>query len=245
MIRYSLSIFSMVALMACQSPQKNASMTSDSTESNTANAGEWHALFDGKSLDGWHTYGQSKAGAAWTAEDSILHFSPKAAVNPGDRGDLVTNEAYDNFDLKLEWKISKNGNSGILFYVQEDTSKYKNTYNTGMEMQVLDNDGHPDGKIFKHKAGNLYDLIPNTKETVKPVGEWNQVQITSNNGKLDFFLNGENVVSTTLWDDDWKKLIAGSKFADMPGFGTFKSGHIALQDHGDEVWYRNIMIKRL
>lgn len=241
MIRYSLSIFSMVALMACQSPQKNTSMISDSTESKTADASEWQALFDGTSIDGWHTYGQNKVGEAWKAEDSLLHFTPGTAGG----GDLVTNDTYDNFDLKLEWKISKNGNSGIIIYVQDDTAKYKNTYNTGMEMQVLDNDGHPDGKIFKHKAGNLYDLIPNTKETVKPVGEWNQVQITSNNGKLDFYLNGENVVSTTLWDDNWKKLIAGSKFADMPGFGTFKSGHIALQDHGDQVWYRNIMIKRL
>lgn len=241
MIRYSLSIFSMVALMACQSPQKNAAMSSDSTESKTENADGWQSLFDGKTTDGWHTYGQTTAGEAWKAEDSLLHFTPGTTGG----GDLVTNEAYDNFDLKMEWKISKNGNSGIIIYVQDDTSKYKNTYNTGMEMQVLDNDGHPDGKIFKHKAGNLYDLIPNTKETVKPVGEWNQVQITSNNGKLDFYLNGENIVSTTLWDDNWKKLIAGSKFADMPGFGTFKSGHIALQDHGDQVWYRNIMIKRL
>jgi len=91
----------------------------------------------------------------------------------------VTDEEYENFDLKLEWKIAKNGNSGIIFFVHEDTAKYKATYETGPEMQVLDNDGHPDGKIVKHRAGDLYDLISCRKETVKPVGEWNAAEIKS------------------------------------------------------------------
>ena len=95
-----------------------------------------------------------------------------------------------------------------------------------------DNAGHDDGKIIKHHAGDLYDLISCSQETVKPVGEWNLAEIISNNGKLDFILNGTNVVSTTMWDDNWKKLVAGSKFKDMPDFGTYKKGRIALQDHG-------------
>ena len=112
-------------------------------------------------------------------------------------------------------------------------------------MEVLDNSGHPDSKIIKHRAGDLYDLISCSKETVKPAGEWNLAEVKCLNGKLDLFLNGENVVSTTLWDDNWKKLVAGSKFVEMPDFGTYKKGKIGLQDHGNAVWYRNIMIKKL
>ncbi len=131
------------------------------------------------------------------------------------------------------------------FNVNEDPVKFPNTYNSGPEMQVLDNDGHPDAKIHKHRAGDLYDIIPCNKETVKPYGEWNTAEIIADKGNLKLILNGVEVVATTMWDDNWKKLVAGSKFKSMPGFGTFKKGHIALQDHGDEVWYRNIVIKPL
>src|SRR5690606_1665410 len=124
-------------------------------------------------------------------------------------------------------------------------AKYPETYNTGLEMQILDNDGHPDGKIHKHRAGDLYDLIPCSKETVNSPGNWNKVDIISDKGHLEFHLNGTKVVETTLWDADWKDLISKSKFASMPGFSTYKKGRIALQDHGDEVWYRNIRIRKL
>jgi len=206
----------------------------------------WISLFDGVSTNGWHSYGKSSVGQAWKVEDGMIHLdaAAKKTYQTDGGGDMVTNNEFGNFDLKLEWKISKNGNSGIIFYVHEDSS-YKESWNTGMEMQVLDNDGHPDGKIHKHRAGDLYDLIPCTIETVRPVGEWNQVEMISNKGKLELKLNGTTVVSTTLWDDNWKQLIAGSKFKNMPGFGTYTKGKIALQDHGNEVWFKNIMIKKL
>ncbi|MEJ5964350.1 3-keto-disaccharide hydrolase [Pedobacter immunditicola] len=203
----------------------------------------WVKLFDGKTTQGWHTYGKNTAGTAWKAEKGALRFDPKA--DKAQRGDIVTDKEYSNFHLKLEWKVAPKSNSGIMLFVHEEPSKYRQTYSTGLEMQVLDNEGHPDGKITKHRAGDLYDLIKSSSEPVKPVGQWNKVEVVSNNGKLDFTLNGVKIVSTTMWDENWKNMIAGSKFATWENFGTFKSGKIALQDHGDEVWYRNISIKEL
>lgn len=233
-----LVILTAVLISSCGS-SKNTMNGSAASESQG-----WQKLFDGKSTEGWHTYGKATAGSAWKVDDGAFYLD--ASNNQADqRGDLVTNAEFDNYHLKLEWKISKDGNSGIIFYVNDNFEKYPATYNTGLEMQVLDNDGHADGKINKHRSGDLYDLIASRKEPVKPVGQWNKVEIISNNGKLDFIMNGENIVSTTLWDANWKQLVAGSKFKTMPDFGIYKSGKIALQDHGNEVWYRNIMIKKL
>ncbi|MFL5786611.1 MAG: DUF1080 domain-containing protein [Flavisolibacter sp.] len=202
----------------------------------------WQMLFDGKTTKGWHSYGQNKVTDAWKVENGALALNPAK----GEGGDLTTDKEYNNYHLKLEWKISEKGNSGVIFFVHEDP-KYKDTYNTGMEMQVLDNGtptrlGHPDGKLYTHRAGDLYDLLA-SKEAVKSVGQWNAVEIVANNGKLDFYMNGQHTLSTTMWNDTWKQMIAISKFKDMPDFGTFKSGKIALQNHGNLVWFRNIKIK--
>lgn len=206
----------------------------------------WMFLFDGVSTDGWHTYGSKSIGTAWKTVNGTLFFDAESKkefkANTG--GDIVTDEEYGNFDLKLDWKISKNSNSGICFYVKED-KKYRSMWQTGPEMQILDNDGHPDGKIKTHRAGDLYDLISSKSEPVKKVGEWNHVRIRSFNGKLDFYLNNVHIVSTTMWDDNWRSMIANSKFKNMPDFGTFRVGRIGLQDHGDPVWFRNIKIRRL
>jgi hypothetical protein len=210
---------------------------------------KWINLFDGKTTNGWHTYGKAAAGEAWKAVDGTLMFDPTNKVNGSivGGGDIVSNESFTNFHLQLEWKISKNGNSGIIFFVQDDPATYKNTWHTGPEMQVLDNDGHPDSKIISHRAGNLYDLIVGNESGVKPAEEWNKVDIIVNKGKLELILNGVTTVSTHLGDDGWKELIRRSKFAkgESPDFGKVFSGHISLQDHGDKVWYRNIRIQKL
>jgi len=205
---------------------------------------KWTSLFDGKTKDGWHTFGKTTAGEAWKVVDGALMFDPSVKVGGGD---IVTNESFTNFHLQLEWKIAKNGNSGIIFFVQNDPTKYKNTWHTGHEMQVLDNDGHPDSKIISHRAGNLYDLIVGDESGVKPAEQWNQVDIIVNKGTLVMKLNGVTTVNTHLGDDSWKELIRRSKFSkgESPDFGKVFSGHISLQDHGDQVWYRNIRIQKL
>jgi hypothetical protein len=206
----------------------------------------WQLLFDGKSKKGWHTYGKTTAGSAWKVQAGSLHLdaSAKSSYQSKGGGDLVTDGEFENFDLKLDWKISKNGNSGVMFDIKE-SPKYKETWFTGPEMQVLDNEGHSDGKIKKHRAGDLYDLISSSTEPVKPVGEWNQVEIKCDKGKLDLYMNGVNIISTTLWDDNWWKLVKGSKFVAMPDFTKYKSGRIGLQDHGCDVWFRDIRIRKL
>jgi hypothetical protein len=232
--------------MACNNGDKKSEAGTAEIKATTEDTAGWVSLFDGKTTAGWHSYGKTTAGDAWKVADGVLYLDTlKKTGWQTTGGDICTADEYENFDLKLEWKIAPKGNSGIIFYIHEDTAKYDYVWKTGPEMQVLDNDGHDDGKIIKHHAGDLYDLISCSKETVKPVGEWNQVEIISVNGKLDFILNGTNVVSTTMWEDNWKKLIAGSKFKDMPDFGTYKKGKIALQDHGNMVSYRNIRIKKL
>ena len=209
--------------------------------------GEWIQLFDGKTTKGWHSYGKKAAGDAWNVQDNALHLIQGEKDNYQTRngGDLVTNDAFDNFELKLDWKISKNGNSGIIFYVKDDPEAYKETWQTGIETQVLDISGNEDSKSFKHDVADLYDLVPSSSNAAKPFGEWNRVRIKSKNGNLEIWLNDVRVIATTLWDDHWRELVKSSKFKDMPGFGIFKEGHIALQDHGAEVWYKNIVIRKL
>jgi len=203
----------------------------------------WQLLFDGSTTKGWHNYGGRAVDSLWKASDTVLAFNGSQKKDTMSH-DIVTDEEFENFDLKLEWKIDTGGNSGIMFYVHED-SAHPRPYWTGPEMQILDNERHSDRKFPKHRAGDLYDLISCSKETVKPALEWNKVEIKSLNGKLDFWLNDENVVSTTMWDDNWNKMIANSKFKQWPGFGTYKKGRICLQDHDCNVWFRNIKIKKL
>ncbi len=236
----------LIALIGCHSPSTGSSAGSDSSTVHTADSG-WIALSNPDSIKGWHSYGKNIVGSAWNIDSGSIHLQPGArnGYQTAGGGDLVTNDSFDNFDLKLEWKIGKKANSGIIFYVHEDTTKYRETWNTGMEMQVCDKDSNEDAHSHKHEAGDLYDLIPSSTRAAKGPGEWNKVEIVSNKGKLSLFLNDVNIINTTLWDDQWKQLIANSKFKDMSGFGTFTIGHIALQDHGEEVWYRNIRIKKL
>jgi len=210
---------------------------------------KWISLFDGKTTNGWHTYGKDAVGEAWQVVDGALTLNPiaKAGFQVKGGGDIVSNESYNDFHLQLEWKISKNGNSGIIFFVQDEPKKYNYIWYTGPEMQVLDNDGHADAKIIKHRAGNLYDLVAGVEGATKPVGDWNLVDIINEKGILTLKLNGITTVTTTLGDASWADLIKNSKFSkgESPDFGKVFSGHIGLQDHGNQVSFRNIRIQKL
>jgi hypothetical protein len=242
-----LTIATLAFFAACNSQQNATNNIANNQLTDAEKKDGWSLLFDGNSYKGWHNYGKTTVGSAWKIDSNCIMLDTTVKENwqIKNGGDIVTDAEYENFHLKLEWKIAKDGNSGIIFYVNEDTAKYKYAWMTGPEMQVLDNEGHPDSKIIKHRAGDLYDLISCKKETVNKAGQWNQAEIISNKGKLDFYLNGENVVSTTLWDTAWVNMVAASKFKEFPGFGTYKKGKIMLQDHGNTVWYRNIKIKAL
>ena len=201
----------------------------------------WKLLFDGKSTAGWRTFNATMAGPGWKVQNGELYLDK--TVKEG-RGDILTDAEYEDYEFSIDWKIDACGNSGIIFNVVEDP-KYSATYVTGPEMQVLDNSCHPDAKIIKHRAGDLYDLISSSKETVKPAGEWNHAMIRSKDGKMEFWLNGTKAVEFTMHDSKWDQMVAGSKFKTMPDFGKSTKGRIALQDHGDNVWFRNIKIREL
>lgn len=225
---------------------QKTSMAADNNLTEQEKSEGWQLLFDGQSTTGWHQYGGSPVGSAWKIQDGALFLD--ASQKEGGRivggGDIVTDQEFENFHLKVDWKVDTGANSGIMFYVHED-AKYKAPWETGPEMQVLDNEKHPDARIVKHRAGDLYDIISSSKEMAKPALEWNQAEIRAENGKLDFWLNGENIVSTTLWDENWKQLIRDTKWKDHKDFSTYKKGKIALQDHGDKVWFKNIKLRRL
>ncbi|GAB3818279.1 3-keto-disaccharide hydrolase [Pontibacter rugosus] len=206
----------------------------------------WKALFNGKNLQGWHSYGQAEAGGAWQVQEGSLYLNKAAQAHKGlQGGDLVTDASFRDFHLTLEWKIARGGNSGLLFYVQEEPAKYEKSWQSGPEIQLLDNALHADAMILKRRAGDLYDLFSASKETAKPASEWNQLELNCQSGKLQVYQNGVQTISLQLWDEKWQELVQNSKFKDIPGFGTYRAGRIALQDHGDEVWFRDIFIQEL
>ncbi|MCO5934554.1 DUF1080 domain-containing protein [Mucilaginibacter sp. RB4R14] len=245
MRKLSFVLLAAIAISGCKG--KRAANYQDSTTASSDKPGEWVNLIDHNTMAGWHAYGKSAVGSAWKLKDGELHLnaSKKADWQSAGGGDIVTNNEYENFDLKVEWKISRAGNSGIMFYVHEDTTQYKYPWQTGPETQIADNKENEDGKLIKHRAGDLYDLMSIDKEIVNKAGSWNKTEVIANNGSLTILVNNEVVLKTTMWDAKWKKLIAGSKFKEWPGFGTYKKGRIALQDHGADVWFKNVAIKKL
>ena len=208
-------------------------------------------MFDGKTNEGWRGYNKTNFPAAWSIVDGALKIKGSGNGEAGatDGGDIVYDkQKFSNFNLKIEWKISNGGNSGIFYLAQEVPGK--EIWRTAPEMQVLDNDRHPDallGKDGNRKAGSLYDLIPAKPQNTKPAGEWNSVEIISYQGTIVHKQNGETILEYHLWTPEWNELVKNSKFPSYnPDWAKVaKEGLIGLQDHGNDVWFRNIKIRPL
>ncbi|MGD8451186.1 MAG: DUF1080 domain-containing protein [Phycisphaerae bacterium] len=201
----------------------------------TEKAEGWKLLFDGKTTDGWRGYRQETMPTGWAVRDGCL-------VRVGSASDIITTDSFKDFELKLEWRICAGGNSGIFYRVNED---FDWPFFTGPEMQVLDNAEHADGRNALTSAGSNYALYAPARDVTRPVGLFNEVRIVAKGPHIEHWLNGVKVVECELWTDEWKKLVAESKFSAWPNYGLMKEGHIVLQDHGDQVWYRNIKIRPL
>ena len=207
-------------------------------EHNTLTAAEraegWQLLFDGETTDGWRGFRRQDM-PGWMVEEGELR-------RVGGGGDIVTTEQFDDFELKVDWKVQAGGNSGIMFRVSEEWDR---TWKTGPEMQVLDDERHRDGRRPITSAGSNYALHAAAEGAVRPAEAWNEARILVNGGHVEHWLNGVKVVEYELWSDEWDELVAASKWDTLPGYGRQRRGHIALQDHGDWVAYRNIKIRPL
>lgn len=214
----------------------SAAMSNPATDGATPVAtGEWRLLFDGTSLAGWRNYKQQGTPEGWGVEDGTL-------VRTGRGGDIITEEQFANFELELEWMVEQGGNSGVMYRVTEEGNA---TYETGPEMQVLDDANHPDGQTRLTSAGAVYGLYPTPEGAVRPAGEWNQARLVVNGNHVEHWLNGTKTGEYELGSEDWTRRVAESKFSAWPGYGRAARGHIALQDHGDRVAFRNIRLREL
>jgi len=211
----------------------------------------WQMLFDGESSNGWRMYNDSIFPSGWKIVDGTLFCagSGRGEAGAADGGDILYDKKFSNFHVKLEWKISEGGNSGI-FYLGQELPELSNIWKTAPEMQILDDENHPDAKAGKdgnRKSGSLYDLIPANPQNAKPVGEWNSAEIKVYKGSVWHMQNGEVVVEYHLWTPEWEEMVAESKFPELnPDWvNVATEGYFGIQDHGDDVWFRNIKIKEL
>jgi hypothetical protein len=237
---------------SCKSSGKKADTMAVVDPYNSLTAQEqaegWILMFDGKTTNGWRGYDTTTfPDSGWVVEDGTLRCIGSGMGEAGGKGgDIIYDRKFKDFDLKLEWKIDTGGNSGIFYLGQEIPGEP--VWKSAPEMQVLDNERHPDARLGKdgnRMAGSLYDLIPAVPQNTKPAGEWNQIEILVYQGTVVHFQNGEKVLEYHIGTSDWDKMIKTSKFSEFPEFGKYLPGYIALQDHGNNVWYRGIKIKNM
>ena len=194
----------------------------------------WRLLFDGKTTSGWRGYRQKSMPDGWKAVDGAL-------TRVGTATDIVTIDEFGDFELTVDWNLSAGGNSGILYRVTEDQEL---SWQTAPEFQVIDN-AYREPLKPGQLAGANYDLHPPTRDATRPIGTWNETRIVARGSHVEHWLNGVKVVEYELWSDDWQKRVQASKFKDLPHYARAKRGHIALQDHGDRVAFRNFKIREI
>jgi hypothetical protein len=208
----------------------------------------WVLLFNGKNFDGWRQCNGTAMPKNWVVDENAMKVFTGEGKNPGQgaNGDILfATKKFKNFELSVDWKASKMGNSGIFFNVREVPGQP--IYYAAPEVQVLDNVDATDNKIDSHLAGSLYDMIAADPKTVHPAGSWNTIVIKVKDGQVTHTQNGVKVLSYTMWTPEWDAMVAKSKFKSFPGFteGIAKEGYIGLQDHGFPIWFRNIKIREL
>lgn len=207
-----------------------------STEPKKEKPGKFEELLANKDLSRFRGYAQPEIGSGWKMEGKTVHFDGSGG------GDIVTVDEYDNFELQFDWKVSEGGNSGVMYRVSLGDSA---PYMSGPEYQVLDDAGHADGKNALTSAGSLYAMYEPKEKKARKTGIWNSTKIIVDGNKITHYLNGTKIVEAEIGSADWNTKLEASKFKDWEKFAKNRSGHIAFQDHGDEVWFRKIRVKRL
>ena len=223
-------LFALLAALSCAAPNKL---------SKTAQNKGWQLLFDGQTTKGWHAYNQ-KGTTGWAAKDGELI----ALGQEGGSHDIVSDEIFGDFDLSIEWKIAPGGNSGIFFNVVE-SPQYEAIYATGPEYQLVDDLGFPQKLEDWQKTAANYAMHPPMKNALRPVGQYNLTRLIVQKGHVEHWLNGEKIVEYQLWSPEWENLVKAGKWKDYPMYGRAKRGHLALQDHGKQTWFKNIKIRAL
>ena len=231
---YPSSLFGLVSVVfaAMNAPTCSCAQSTDKL----ATSDETIVLFDGSNLDQWRGYQDEAIGAGWKIDEGILKFDGSGG------GDIISRESFTNFELSFEWAVTEGANSGVIYKVGLGDSA---PYITGPEYQILDNDRHADGKNELTSAASLYGLYAAESGETNPVGEWNTAKIVINGNHVEHWLNDVKIVNAEFGSGDWKERLGKSKFSDWEKFATLSTGHIALQDHGNEVWFRNINIRKL